>query len=728
MQEMQNNEDGKLVFVSGEDLPAGLIGPAWIHELEDPLKAKEVASRTAQFIAEARSYERNDLLGLTGLYNLHGGVFSPGTQNTYPETADIEFLQAVTMMPKEGELPFLPREHVSDFWKALQQQVYVLSHNKRHENSTRLEKLSQSHNAYYRNPYGDEFFDKLVLSITEDYDRKYLRDGSFTGIGKALVEVRSKIMSRYREYVEVGNRILTGSRMDKIAATEEFCGEKLPDISFPVEDELLTRGLYDFVEDTAARTIFILSNQWVAQKEQEGLPMERLLTKLTLEESHEEIEPCSVLRLNPVWGKPAVRLEGGYALYSFVTLLTYPFSLFETILGNNDQERKRLEKIRGDFVERELFALLRKALPSARIVQNGYWRRDDGNRVENDLIVFFAGRVLIFEAKGALIPERAKLGTPDATKHFLKRVWGKSTKQGYELGRRIKDLNSPLEITDSAGNVQLVLDPKKIVSITRYSVSIEQMGVLMNAPSSLKIEGVLDADIVPAPCIVLSELSIIFGYLETEESRLHYLARRGEVAAVKDFIGDELDFFSTYLHFGFTDIPQNDLPLMLLGASFELKSLENVDRKIVLPRDSSLRNSAFFTKMLEWMKVNKSPAYPYVSLILADMTFEDQLIFEQGMGEAFLPKNVKADAQIAFVPVKSLGANFVVAGMFFDKHAKASEMRRKANEVLLSLCLKTKAREGFIFVKRLRSSLVYDALYYFAPNEMYERIHDDSNT
>ncbi len=712
----EENIENAIVFVQLDKDSITTVVPSWTQELLTLESQKNVLDRTADFVAEARGYDRDDLLALTGMYSLRGGFLAPGANNPYPETVDVEFLQAITLGIQSGERPKIPREKVSDFWTELQHQVYVLGHQKRDIELSRLEALAQSHNAYYRNPYGDHFFDLMISRITDQYDQRFLRNGTFKKAGESIVIIRNELMQRAKDQLERARTVVTGSREEKISAVNGYCGIILHQDLESYNEEDLISALSNILEDIAVEKLFFLDEDWVDRHEALGYPMREVLEKLSISDFIEENSPAKILKINPVWERPVDRLSEGYSVYSIVTFMSFPFALLMVLLGGGEKEKLKLEKVRGSFVEEQLQDMLTQKFPSATIVRGGFWHRKDGNRVETDLVLYLAGRLIIFEAKGALIPDRAKLGKKDAIKHYLRRVWGKSTLQGTNLEQRISESNKPLEIFDQSGNVRLRLTPDDIVSVTRYSVSIEQLGIFMNAPSLLKKEGVLEGGVSPAPCIILSELNMVLEGLKSEEARLHYLSRRGFLTMKRDFVGDELDFFSTYMQFGFTALPDDDSILMLLGASFHLQSMRDDDGKYIIPSQSPLRNSAYFEKLLETMKGRKSPLFQHISLLLLDFSLPDQYQFEAKLNRAISEVNSSKDnSGLVFSFVKSLVSSFVVAGMAFNGEMSGPVMRAGAIKILDELILKNGLREGMMMVKIKNSPNVYDAMYYSAP-------------
>jgi len=710
MKPSKNNITSKLAFTVLNKDTEDLIWPKSLIEIKNPEQQELVRSRRNGFFDEINKIEKIKILGLTALYSLKGGAFTPGYENTYPEVNDLEFLQAIILGGNKQEKK-APLDHskVSTIWKELKQQCYVASHEASRSNQTGLERLAQSSSAYYRNPYGDEFFDSMIISITKEYDARFVRNGSISKIGLSLVALRQEIILRFKDYIESLGLILNGNKVQKISGFNKIVGKSNYDYSH-VSNEDLRQHLHNTAEDHASEFLFKLDSEWIKRKELEGLPMSEVLSSLSLEAIDPWSDSLAITRSNPVWNKPILFHDGNFYLFSPLTLTSFPFSALLVFL----QDKVRLEKIRGLFVENEAKELLVKAFPGAIVVHAGKWFRNKNQQMETDLLVFLSGHLMIFEAKGALLPDRARQGSPAALKHFLRRVWGKSIEQGNSLAGRLQYSQPPLDILDSDGKVLITLDPKKIISIARYGISVEQIGVFMNSPQLLKNEGVLDDDVEPAPCIILSELKILLESLPNQEQRLHYLARRTELCQLVDFIGDELDLFVVYLQYGFDQISEFGKQLMLLGASFSLQEYQNKKGIVELPKDSVLKNSYFFNNLLERLKCRKSEAFLKVALLLFDFPLESQLEFEESMKMLFRRSHLGgATFPVVVSKRETRKMNIIICGLMVEHDMELQKIRSHAHQTFMSHCSKTLNNEGFVFVKIWKSQKIYDALHYF---------------
>ncbi|SFX15940.1 hypothetical protein SAMN03159316_0934 [Pseudomonas sp. NFR02] len=707
---------GNLMFVSVESLPDAMLS-GWQREIIDPNVHAEVADRTGEFLEQVCGYEMHDLLGLTALFTFTKAVIKDGHKSDYPEQADLEALQALMLgCQGDGQKVSIPRESVSGFWLELMRQNYVVSHSAKREGQSVIETLADSQIAYYRNPYGDEFFDRMMVEVTAEYDNRYLRDESFSSVGKLFVCIRTTIWERFQRYYRELVAIHGFSRKRMLSEVSRY--KKLVEVDEDDYDwhrlsvDQLRCGLRNLIEDYTIKTLFLLDQAWVASVGFEDSFVRETLDKLSLN-SLEGVKGFDGLsRFNPIASRPFIKSAKGYSIYCLMTLMSLPFSSLLTLLVDKPDAKNRIEKVRGWFAEREAARMLLDAFPSAKHVPSGYWFRSKEDRVESDLIVLVSRHVLIFEAKGALITDRVRSGAVGAVQQFLKKTWGKSTLQGAALADHLRSSTEPVCIEDAKGKVLLTLDPKEIRTVSRFSVSLEQVGLLMNAPNILRELKIIDNDIDPAPCIILSELQQVLGALKDELHRLHYLTRRFAVCRRNQIIGDEMDIFSIYLRTGFVGLQGSDEVMMILGASYELSEYRKQDGVLKIPKDSALRNSPFFDSFLALMLRRMTPAYFEVGLLLLDIPFESQRELVTGMKRVFVGTPKEADSPIIFSTVEGLLGEFAICGIYMDRNVHYAQRREMAMNVLGSVGSANSVAEGFAFVRLNKSTDAYDALYY----------------
>ncbi|WP_028624056.1 hypothetical protein [Pseudomonas sp. Ant30-3] len=428
---------GNVTFLSTDSIPEHMIAD-WQKDILKDGRISETLATTNEFLKSIKSYELHDALGLTALYSFMKAIMKEGHTSSYPEHADLEVLQAL-LLGCEGESPkeALPRDKVGEFWLELMKQNYAASTSNKRKGQSPIEALADSHIAYYRNPYGDDFFDRMIVEITSEYDNRYLRTGDFANAGKLLVLIRKTIWGRFQVFYGLWVEMYGYSRkrlISEIARYSKFVGaEQVVGGWKSVSNDSLRNYLTNLVEDDAVKNMFKLDPDWVVSSDFDCDFAVSILDKLSLS-TLSGIEGFDGLcRFNPIAARPFVKADGSYSIYCLLTLMSLPFSSLLTILNNNSDAKIKLEKIRGWFAERETGRILLEAFPSAKHVSSGYWFRSKEERVESDLVVLVSRHLLIFEAKGALINDRMRSGAAGAARQFLKKTWGKSTQQGAAL-------------------------------------------------------------------------------------------------------------------------------------------------------------------------------------------------------------------------------------------------------------------------------------------------------
>lgn len=707
---------GNVTFLTADSIPDHMIAD-WQKEILEEGRLSEVLATTNKFLEKIKSYELHDALGLTALYTFLKAVIKDGYKTSYPEHADLEVLQALLLGFKEIHTKNpLPRDEVSEFWLELMRQNYAASHNNKRLNQSPIEALADSHIAYYRNPYGDEFFDRMLYEITSEYDNRYLRNGKFANAGRLLIFIRKTIWARFQSFYGLWVEMFGFNRKRLISEISRYsqqddCDEGV-DSWKSVSNTSLRNHLRNLVEDHAVKNMFKLDYDWIKNSGFECDLVIDTLDKLSLSKVVRGEGFDGLCRFNPIAASPFVKSDDGYSIYCLLTLMSLPFSSLLTILGGNPDAKTKMEKIRGWFAERETARILHEAFPTAKHVSSGYWFRNKEERIESDLIVLVSRHLLIFEAKGALITDRVRSGAAGAAQQFLKKTWGKSTQQGAALSEYLKYTKQAVDIVDSRGAVQLTLDPNEIRTVSRFSVSLEQVGPLMNSPKFLRELNVIDESMQPAPCIILSELASLLEVLKDELHRLHYLTRRFVVCNRNQIFGDEMDVFSIYLRTGFAGLIATEEVMMILGESYRLSECKGRDGKLRIPTDSALRNAPFFESLLSLMRTRQSSALLEVGLLILDMPYEEQLTFEREINRRFRGKPNECESPVVFSTVHGVLGDFTVCGVYLDRGITYSLRRKMVLNILASIGGESKAVEGFAFSKLNKSSAPYDALYY----------------
>ncbi|WP_053005826.1 nuclease-related domain-containing protein [Kiloniella spongiae] len=161
--------------------------------------------------------------------------------------------------------------------------------------------------------------------------------------------------------------------------------------------------------------------------------------------------------------QPFIPLPNGrYVLYDMFTLAEsfYVSPIFW--MRDNKEYRPLAEKHRGDFTEEFSAERLRSVFGEKRVFTNiNILGETDDIAGEIDVLVVFADRAIILQAKSKPLTLKARSGDNKAIKSDFEKAVQHAYKQGYNCAKLIQDNNYRLETSD-----------KKIISIRRSFAEI----------------------------------------------------------------------------------------------------------------------------------------------------------------------------------------------------------------------------------------------------------------
>ncbi len=238
-----------------------------------------------------------------------------------------------------------------------------------------------------------------------------------------------------------------------------------------------------------------------------------------------------------------VLLAAPQVFFSFVR------PIFDDLMDGNRSLEQSCERRRAEFLESEVTRLFQKAFPGAEIVV-GYKWKDGEIEYENDLIVRVDSHLFLIEAKSGAVSWPALRGAPErAKKHFQDLIVAPSIQSARLADRVGAVIESPALRDSYLPGLQIQLD--RVHTVLRLSVTLEDFAMLPANLSSLRHTGWLSAGHSLAPCVLVTDLEVIFDILEPKSQKIHYLRRRTELARRLVTTGDELDHLGWYLAGGF---------------------------------------------------------------------------------------------------------------------------------------------------------------------------------
>lgn len=703
-------------FVVANEETKHLAASADLMEVMESGEIPLIRAALPDFKRAVGEFDPITLLGVSGRYVFTWSLdASVSRKPDYTlEIADLEALQLLLLSSDQQGGRCVTPDRITDLWSGLRKQHFAAIEAESldflsDEKATLAERL-RLHSAYYRNPYGREFAQRMMASITSEFDRGY--DPAqrstlfFQFIFSLLDEIDRRIFSfgdDVRALYKKGPN--TARRIAQQYATKTKHSiafyETIPWDTLPLES--LRSACFNLIEVCASEIFAFTHAELIAlspRGDYDPAPQVNMCSC-----SFGDLESAifeSVSKGNPIWSRPFVKTEGRYFLFSPLTVLSFPFHLFlAAASGDANFVKRRLEDVRGGFVEVECEQLLKKNFPGAVVHRGLFWHDDLGNRYETDVIMKVGDRLVVFEAKGALLPDRVRAGNFVKAKSFLKDIYVLATGQAARLISEVKRSDGRgLQLKNQQGKVVIVLEQSAFSDTLAFSLTIEQLGTVANARALLEATEVMKKGPFSAPPIMLPELAKILESLPTDIHRLHYLTRRRQIYQTTEVVGDELDLFAIYVMHGFTSLPTGYL-LSIVGASFHLPD-HSSGKQVVFSKTSSVRNTAYFERLFRYVLVRQPAHYLDLAFAILDTPPGIQTQFERTM------RDLRAQARSAdlgdfpfcSIAIKEGPVSLLLAGCVYR------DVEREARNIaiqnsLMEMMYNSMTRVGVLFGKEL---------------------------
>jgi hypothetical protein len=261
-----------------------------------------------------------------------------------------------------------------------------------------------------------------------------------------------------------------------------------------------------------------------------------------------EMQPEFLFLGNPVWERPAIDLGDTFFIPIPQAAFSHIHRLMDRLVADAGLQ-EQLKNRRAQFLENELEAVFRIALPDAAIQSAVTWKKGS-QQFENDLLVIIDRVVVIAEAKSHRLTPEGLRGAPDRVKrHIRDMVLDPSLQsarlEGLILAARAGDAEASAIVTG------IGIDPTKADRVIRLSVTLDDLSVLSAAEPEFKKLGWVALDHALAPSILIADLKCIADILDDPLLFLHYLSERVYLQKSFNLLADEVDFLGLYLATGF---------------------------------------------------------------------------------------------------------------------------------------------------------------------------------
>jgi hypothetical protein len=399
-------------------------------------------------------------------------------------------------------------------------------------------------------------------------------------------------------------------------------------------------------------------------------------------------QPEHLLLDNPVWRKPVIDVgRGEYFCAIPQVFFSFVRPILDDLVEGNPQLIRACENRRARFLECELARLFAHAFPGAEIVARFQWT-DGDKEYENDLLVRVDSHLLLVEAKSGTISWPALRGAPDRAKRHIEDLFIAPSVQSARLAERIKAVvKSPeLRLSYLPG---LDLRLEQVHTVLRLSVTLEDFAMTQANLRVLRDTGWLPPGHALAPCILLTDLEIVFDILEPMGQKIHYLRRRTELAASMDAIGDELDHLGFYLATGFNvgEAEFGGVGLHLIGMSKDVDDYCMARAEGVQGKKPRLRLSKWWSDICATLEQRRFYQWTDANNILLSLSPEEQENAERMFKKVL--KNVLAnwrdpshECSVVVIPhLRKSNALALYAFRDEDRSARRERMEAIASQV-----------------------------------------------
>ena len=424
------------------------------------------------------------------------------------------------------------------------------------------------HTLYYRFPFDLDICNCLVERISTKFDRKVSYKYQIANRYRSLRDLLRKHQDRLYEHVQHSIAIQEATTKEQIVSAIKFFLSKSESArrewSRQYEDSLGVDELQEFacwLAWASQEWIYTFVNEDLSELDRQTLKM------LSMEFGDLENSDFDHFFLdNPVWGKPFIlKSDGNYFTGQPQAALTFPFQILEELIPDDEGARSNFSQCRSEVLEELVFETVSQALPSAMVYKGVIWKSpENGKWYENDVVAILGNQIFMFEAKSGKISNVARRGGIQSLRKSLERLFVEPARQSERLQGYLNENQNKCKLYEKRSKEEISLDLLKPKAVYRFSVTIEGLASITSGRRHFEELGLIGNDTPWAPSLSISELRMIFRFLDSEVSFSHYLSRRYSIEQVLRFQGDEQDLLSMYLANGFyiegsniNDIPIN---------------------------------------------------------------------------------------------------------------------------------------------------------------------------
>ena len=251
--------------------------------------------------------------------------------------------------------------------------------------------------------------------------------------------------------------------------------------------------------------------------------------------------------------KPIIRINGKYFMFHIFRMLTNHKAILETLLLSNEKLNKAYKnRVRPEYLEERLSAILTKAFPNAIHLKNAKYQYE-GQNFENDHTVILGDKAIIFEAKAARPKDSIYRGADKAFKENYENNIIYASKQADRFENFLKSQTGNLPLETQDGHIEV--KPDEIKEFIKYNVVLDALprNSIMDRNNMEEYAIAHEVETIVNPTFVLSDLEIVADLLDSEILLLDFLIKKYKLSFTNGFptlSGDDIDLLGLYLDTG----------------------------------------------------------------------------------------------------------------------------------------------------------------------------------
>ncbi|WP_443749463.1 hypothetical protein [Asticcacaulis solisilvae] len=335
------------------------------------------------------------------------------------------------------------------------------------------------------------------------------------------------------------------------------------------------------------------------------------------------VDPEAFFLANPIWQSPLMAVADNF-------FCPVPMSLWGQIhliiakIAETYGLKADFEKRRARYLEEtleEIFSANLGVSPKANVK----WRLGT-EQFETDLFVVLDQVAVIVEAKSSALSAAGLRGAPDRMKRHIQELVTAPSEQSARL--------VDLVVRAQKGDAEAVrilapfgTDFRRIQTIVRLSVTLEDFSVLSSSEIELKRAGLIPEGLKLAPTLNVADLTCVAETLSEPAYFIDYLIQRDRLQGTMRLVADEVDFLGCYLENGlnFDGIDGSENRLILSGMSEAIDHYYQSQHAGVDVPKPKLKVPDYFRFIIEVLRERNFPHWLPISLdILRNMGVGDQ--------------------------------------------------------------------------------------------------------